>query len=105
MTKDSIQGATVMAKEDPRDRQWRKLQGSCERIKLIHVVDRDLTKCFHRLDHEFRRNEMAKQVSAGRVLHRFRTFLKAGVQKDGSFENTEIGSPQGGVISAFLRNV
>ncbi|MFB0958984.1 MAG: group II intron reverse transcriptase/maturase [Clostridiaceae bacterium] len=75
------------------------------KYELIHVVDMDLSKCFDRLDHEFILNEMAKQVSDGSVLNLLRKFLKAGVLKDGQFEGTEIGSPQGGVISPLLSNV
>ena len=75
------------------------------KYELIHVVDMDLSKCFDRLDHEFILNEMAKQVSDGSVLKLIRKFLESGVMKDGQFEATEVGSPQGGVISPLLSNV
>lgn len=72
---------------------------------LTHVVDMDLSKCFDRLDHEFILDEMAKKVSDGSVLKLVRSFLKSGIMKDGEFDATEVGSPQGGVISPLLSNI
>lgn len=34
-----------------------------------------------------------------------RSFLESGILEDGDFEETEIGSPQGGVISPLLMNI
>lgn len=44
-------------------------------------------------------------MSDGSVLRLIRQFLEAGVMKDGAYEKTEIGSPQGGVISPLLTNI
>ena len=72
---------------------------------LIHVVDMDLSKCFDRLDHDLIIEGVNRKVSDGSVLKLIRKFLTAGVMKDGAFEETEIGSPQGGVISPLLTNI
>lgn len=71
---------------------------------LEHVVDMDLSKCFDRLDHELILKGVAQKVSDGKVLKLISKFLTAGVMKDGAWEGTDIGSPQGGVISPLLTN-
>lgn len=72
---------------------------------LKHVVDMDLSKCFDRLDHELIIRGVNRKVSDGSVLKLIRKFLTAGVMKDGAWEVTDIGSPQGGVISPLLTNI
>ena len=73
--------------------------------KLEHVVDMDLSKCFDTLDHEIMMKEVSKTISDGKVLSLIESFLKSGVMVDGAYEASEIGSPQGGVISPLLSNI
>lgn len=70
-----------------------------------HVVDMDLSKCFDRLDHELIIKSVNRKISDGSVLKLIKKFLKAGVMQDGAIKETEIGSPQGGVISPLLANI
>ena len=72
---------------------------------LRYVVDIDLSKCFDRLDHELILKGVNRKVSDGSVLNLIRSFLEAGVMKDGAYSETDIGSPQGGVISPLLANI
>ena len=72
---------------------------------LEYVVDMDLSKCFDRLDHEIILAGVNRKISDGSVLKLIKQFLTAGVMKDGSWEETDIGSPQGGVISPLLTNI
>ena len=72
---------------------------------LEYVVDMDLSKCFDRLDHEIILAGVNRKVSDGSVLKLIKQFLTAGVMKDGTWEETDIGSPQGGVISPLLTNI
>ncbi|TEB04733.1 Group II intron-encoded protein LtrA [Pelotomaculum schinkii] len=72
---------------------------------LKYVVDMDLSKCFDRLDHELILEGVNRKVSDGSVLKLIKKFLTAGVMKDGAWEETDIGSPQGGVISPLLTNI
>lgn len=72
---------------------------------LEYVVDMDLSKCFDRLNHELILREINRRVSDGSVLRLIKKFLEAGVMKDGTWEATEIGSPQGGVISPLIANI
>ena len=72
---------------------------------LKYVVDMDLSKCFDRLDHEQIIKAVNVKVSDGSILKLIRKFLKAGVMEDGAYKATEIGSPQGGVISPLLEHL
>ncbi len=72
---------------------------------LEHVVDMDLSKCFDTLDHKIMMKEVGKTISDGSVLTLIEQFLKSGIIIDGAFESSEVGSPQGGVISPLLSNI
>jgi len=72
---------------------------------LSYVVDMDLSKCFDRLNHELILEGVNRKVSDGSILKLIKKFLKAGVMKDGAWEETDLGSPQGGVISPLLTNI
>ena len=48
---------------------------------------------------------VAEQISDDKVLKLILKFLKSGVMNNGTFEATEIGSCQGGVISPLLSNI
>ena len=69
------------------------------------VVDMDLSKCFDRLDHELIISGVRRRVADGSVLKLLRLFLSSGVMVGGQFEPSELGSPQGGVISPLLSNI
>lgn len=73
--------------------------------QLEHVVDMDLSKCFDRLDHDLIIASLGRRVRDGSVLALVRRFLESGVMIGDNWEATEIGSPQGGVISPLISNV
>lgn len=72
---------------------------------LEYVVDMDLSKCFDLLDHDLILEAVRRRVKDGSVLHLIRQFLKSGVMVDGQTTTTDLGSPQGGVISPLLANI
>ncbi|MCK9526444.1 MAG: group II intron reverse transcriptase/maturase [Limnochordia bacterium] len=82
-----------------------KAEQFLRRYGLTHVVDMDLSKCFDTLDHELIIQGVNKKISDGRILKLIRQYLTAGVLADGAIQETEIGSPQGGVISPLLANI
>ena len=75
------------------------------RYDMQHVVDMDLSKCFDKLDHELILRSIRKRVTDGSVLELINQFLKSGVMVDGHWQQTELGSPQGGVISPLIANI
>lgn len=69
------------------------------------VVDMDLSKCFDRLDHGLIIASIRKRVKDGSILNLIEMFLQGGVMIDHEIEATELGSPQGGVISPLIANI
>lgn len=72
---------------------------------LRHVVDMDLSKCFDRLDHELIIKGVRRRIIDGSILALIRQFLTSGVMVGTKLASTDIGSPQGGVISPLLANI
>ena len=69
------------------------------------VVEADIKGFFDAVDHEWLLRMLAERVSDGRVLRLIRRMLEAGVMEEGRRFVTEVGTPQGGVISPLLANV
>jgi len=75
------------------------------RYGLKHVVDMDLSKCFDKLDHDLILSSIRRRVTDGSILRLVELFLVSGVMIDGNWEATEVGSPQGGVVSPLIANI
>jgi RNA-directed DNA polymerase len=69
------------------------------------VVDMDLSKCFDTLDHDLIISSFRKRIADGSILSLLEKFLKSGVMVGGEWRASEVGSPQGGVISPLIANV
>ncbi|ACR79942.1 group II intron reverse transcriptase/maturase [Kosmotoga olearia] len=74
------------------------------KYKMKYVVQLDLSQCFDTLDHEKMIDAVAERISDGKILRLIRSFLKSGVITD-QYQPSEMGSPQGGVISPLLSNI
>jgi group II intron reverse transcriptase/maturase len=70
-----------------------------------HVVDMDLSKCFDTLDHDLIIKYVKKRITDGSILALIKQFLKSGIMIGSTLEDSDIGSPQGGVISPLLSNI
>ncbi|WP_305422384.1 group II intron reverse transcriptase/maturase [Photobacterium leiognathi] len=75
------------------------------RYGLQHVVDMDLSKCFDKLDHEFILTSIRKRISDSSILALIKQFLVSGVMVEGQWQETKVGSPQGGGISPLIANI
>ena len=69
------------------------------------VVDVDIAGYFDNIPHEKLMMLVEQRISDRRILKLIRKWLKAGFVKDDQFYETELGSPQGGVISPLLANI
>jgi RNA-directed DNA polymerase len=70
-----------------------------------YVVEIDIRRFFDSIDHDKLMLLLEQRLSDRRVIKLLRQWLKAGVMEDGRVEGTELGSPQGGVISPLLANI
>ena len=89
-------------------RPGRSAQDAIARIYLCikhdsyYVLDADIAKCFDRINHDYLLSKIHCPSSLKKDL---KQWLKAGVLDNGIFEDTEAGTPQGGVISPLLANI
>lgn len=70
-----------------------------------HVVDIDIEGYFDTINQERLLQLLKEDVSDGRLLELIERFLKAGVLEDGIWQQSDEGTPQGGVISPLLSNL
>jgi RNA-directed DNA polymerase len=70
-----------------------------------HVLDADIKGFFNNIPHHVIMNGVSELIADGNILYLVERFLKAGVMEDGVFTSTDLGTPQGGVISPLLANI
>ena len=69
------------------------------------IVDIDLEKFFDNVPHDKLLRLVSDVVKDGNVVSLVNKFLKAGVMVENEFEETMVGTPQGGPLSPLLSNV
>ena len=69
------------------------------------IVDIDLAKFFDTVDHDKLITIFGRTIKDGDVISVVRKFLVSGVMIDDEYEDTIVGTPQGGNISPLLANI
>jgi RNA-directed DNA polymerase len=70
------------------------------------VLDADIEACFDSIDHSALLDRVRRRVKDKRVLAPVKAFLKAGVMTEtGGWEDSDTGTPQGGILSPLLANI
>jgi len=69
------------------------------------IVDIDLAKFFDTVDHDKLMTIFGRTIKDGDVISVVRKFLVSGVMIDDEYEDTVVGTPQGGNISPLLANI
>jgi RNA-directed DNA polymerase len=75
------------------------------RKKVNWVLDCDIRGFFDNLSHDWLLKFIQHRVADRRILRLIQKWLKAGVMEEGEWKDTEMGTPQGSVISPLLANI
>src|SRR6202011_5631890 len=75
------------------------------RKKVNWILDCDIRGFFDNLSQDWLLKFVQHRVADRRMLRLIQKWLKAGVMEEGEWKNTEMGTPQGSVISPLLANV
>ncbi|MBE0342145.1 group II intron reverse transcriptase/maturase [Paenibacillus sp. 28ISP30-2] len=92
-------------------RPKRSAKGALERIrkgcnrKGNWVVDVDIQGYFDNINQEKLMKLVQMRINDRRVLKLMRKWLQAGVMEEGTVRRSDLGTPQGGVISPLLANI
>jgi RNA-directed DNA polymerase len=73
--------------------------------KVNWILDADIAAFFDTVSHDWLIRFVEHRIGDKRVIRLIRKWLKAGVLEDGRIETTEVGTPQGAVISPLLANI
>ena len=69
------------------------------------VLDIDIRSFFDTVDHGWMMRMLAHRIADRRVLRLIERWLKAGILESGTWQSTEVGTPQGSGISPILANL
>jgi group II intron reverse transcriptase/maturase len=75
------------------------------RKKVNWVLDAEIRGFFDNMSHEWTMQFVEHRVADRRILRLIRKWLRAGVSEEGNWSKTEVGTPQGAVISPLLANI
>lgn len=69
------------------------------------VVDIDLERFFDTVNHDKLTLLISKKIDDGNLISLIRAYLDSGVMVNGKYEETIVGTPQGGNLSPLLSNI
>ena len=75
------------------------------RKKVSFVLDADIRGFFDNLDRGWLLKFLQHRVADRRMLRLIQKWLDAGVMEGGEWKDTEVGTPQGSVVSPLLANI
>lgn len=73
--------------------------------KINYMLDCDIKGFFDNVNHEWLMKFLRNDIADPNYLRYIARMLKSGVMVEGKYEDTSIGTPQGGLISPILANV
>ena len=81
------------------------LNVALESKSINWVLDADIQGFFDAIDHHWMLKFLEHRIADRRVLRLIRKWLRAGVMEEGVRQRTQVGTPQGAVISPLLANI
>lgn len=69
------------------------------------VIEGDIRKCFDKIHHSRLLEILRKTIKDERIVRLVRQMLRAGCMEDNAWHLTEVGAPQGGIVSPLLANI
>lgn len=73
--------------------------------KVSYVVDADIKGFFDNVNHAWLMKFLEERIEDPNILRLISRFLKAGIMEDGKLIDSDLGTPQGGLISPILGNL
>lgn len=83
----------------------RQLDQAVMKKPTNYIVEVDIAKFFDTVNHYWLVRCLEERISDPNFLWLMRKFLKAGIIEAGEWKESDIGTPQGGVISPMLANI
>jgi RNA-directed DNA polymerase len=81
------------------------LYATQEHKKFFWVIEGDISAYFDTINHRKLMKLLRRSVRDEKLLNLIWKFLRAGVMEQKLFKDTELGTPQGGIVSPLLANV
>ena len=73
--------------------------------KVCWVLDADIRSFFDTINHTWLMKFVERRIADPRMLRLIQKWLRAGVSENGEWSKTEVGTPQGSVISPLFSNI
>lgn len=73
--------------------------------KVNWVLDADIKGFFDTIKHAWLKKFLECRIADPRIIRLIQKWLRAGVSEEGEWSKTEVGTPQGSVISPLLSNI
>jgi len=72
---------------------------------INHIIDADIKGFFDNVNHEWMMKFLELKIGDPNFLRLIKRFLKNGYMEEGITYDTDVGTPQGGIVSPILANV
>lgn len=83
----------------------KELSDSLNRRPINHAIDADIKGFFDNVDHDHMIRFTEHRISDSNFIRLIKRFLRNGYMEAGVFKDTDMGTPQGGIISPILANI
>lgn len=83
----------------------RDLRSCLQEFQGGFVLDMDISKYFDSIPRKTLRDIVGQRVGDGVIVRMVNKWLHAGVMENGNVSFSDVGTPQGGVLSPFLANI